>query len=103
MGDILFVTSFILGILFAILGFGRHHYYFWLAGLLFYFTSFLGSFSIGLYMLILPIWLWLFAIARALHWIKKPWHYLYFILIGAVLWYVAVTYIDDYYLFYPFS
>lgn len=99
----IFILSILLGLAFTFNGFRVNHHYFWLAGLFFYIASFIGSMSIGLYFLVLPILSWSFAIAGSLKWVKKAQQYLYFAPIGLAIWLLAITQIDDYYLFYPYS
>lgn len=100
---LILLASIFFGIAFTVNGFRLNHHYFWLAGLCFYITSFLGAWSIGLYLLVLPILLWIFALACTINWIQKKRQYGYFAILGIAIWLVAVIYIDDYFLYYPFS
>lgn len=75
---------------------------YWLAGLVMYIVSFLGIWSIGLYLLVIPFVLWLLALAHSFGWVKKGWQNAPFVIIGIILWYVSITNIDDYWLFLPF-
>ena len=99
----LLLLSILFGFAFTFNGLRLNHHYLWLAGVFFYFASFIGSLSIGLYVLVLPILLWSFAIASSLKWVKKTQQYLYFAPIGLAIWLLAITQIDDYYLFYPIN
>lgn len=74
----------------------------WLAGVIMYIVSFLGSWSIGLYLLVIPFVLVVLAFAHSFGWVKKGWHNIPFAIIGILFWYVSITYIDDYWLFLPF-
>ena len=76
---------------------------YWLAGLIMYIVSFLGGWSIGLYLLVLPFVLWSLALAHSFDWVKSHWHNIPFASIGIILWYLSISYIDDYWLFLPFT
>ncbi|MFZ3580017.1 hypothetical protein [Virgibacillus sp. DJP39] len=76
---------------------------YWLAGLIMYVVSFLGSWSIGLYLLVIPFVLWTLAFAHSFGWAKNSWQNVPFSVIGIILWYLSITYIDDYWLFFPFT
>lgn len=76
---------------------------YWLAGLIMYIVSFLGSWSIGLYLLVLTFVLWVVAFAHSFGWVKKYWHNVPFAIIGIILWYLSIKNIDDYWLFLPFT
>lgn len=76
---------------------------YWLAGLIMYIVSFLGSWSIGVYMLIIPFVLWTLAFAHSFGWVKKNWENAPFAIIGIILWYLSFTNLDDYWLFLPFT
>ena len=75
---------------------------YWLAGLIMYIISFLSGWTIGLYLLIIPFILFTLALAYSFVWVKKGWHNWVFIIIGIVLWYLGITFIDEYWLFLPF-
>ncbi len=72
-------------------------------GLLFYIVSFLGSFSIGLYILVFTFILWTLAIVKFFKLLEKPYHQLTYSLIAIPIWLLSITFIDDYWLFYPFA
>jgi hypothetical protein len=74
-----------------------------IAGLLMYIVSFLGSWSIGLYLLVFPFVLWILAFAHFFGWLKGYWQNALFTAIGIMLWYLSITNIDDYWLFFPIS
>jgi hypothetical protein len=77
---------------------------FWLAGLVWYVVSALGSWtSLGLYLLVFPFTLWTFALAHTLRFIKKPTHAAVCLAVGILLWIFSINVFDDYWLFYPFS
>lgn len=73
-----------------------------LAGLIMYVISFLGSWSIGLYLLVFPIILLILALAQGLGYLKNKWQLLLFISLGTILWYISINNIDDAWLFFPF-
>ena len=75
---------------------------YWLAGLIMYIVSFLGSWSIGLYLLVIPFVLWILALAHSFGWVKKGWQNLPLAIVGIILWYLSITNIDDSWLFLPF-
>ncbi|WP_301108795.1 hypothetical protein [Sporosarcina sp.] len=76
---------------------------YWLAALIMYVVSFLGSWSIGLYLLVIPFVLLMLALAHSFGWVKKGLQNVPFAIIGIILWYVSITNIDDYWLFLPFA
>jgi len=76
---------------------------YWLAGLLMYIVSFLAIWSIGLYLLVVTFVLFMLAIAHSFGWVKKGWQNIPFAIIGIILWYLSITFIDDYWLFLPFA
>lgn len=75
----------------------------WLVGILWYVASFLGSMSIGLYLLVLPFTLWTLAFAHTFRLIKKPSNTGLVVVVGILLWIVSIIIIDDYWLFFPFT
>jgi hypothetical protein len=103
MFTIIFYGLVILGVLTTIVGITVKPKLCWLAGILWYGASFLGSMSIGLYLLIFPFTLWSLAFAHTFRLIKKPSNTGLFIGIGILLWIVSITIIDDYWLFFPIS
>ncbi|WP_153722896.1 hypothetical protein [Sporosarcina cascadiensis] len=96
----LFLVGFLLMILAIVKNVARTY---WLAGLVMYVVSFLGSWSIGLYLLIVPFIFWSLALAHSFSWVKRPWQNVIFAVIGMILWYISITTIDDYWLFLPFA
>ncbi|WP_096272166.1 hypothetical protein [Paucisalibacillus globulus] len=83
---------------------------FYIFGLFLYLVSFLGSFSIGLYILLPAIFVLMIGMAVNLGLYKKQNYYvipiLTSIVIAAVtypLWNLLVYHVDDYYIFYPFT
>ncbi|MED1467017.1 hypothetical protein [Bacillus salipaludis] len=76
---------------------------YWLAGLIMYIFSLFGSWSIGLYLLVVPFILWILALTYSFGWVKKDWHNVPFAIIGIILWYLSITNIDDYWLFLPIT
>ncbi|WP_147532957.1 hypothetical protein [Bacillus marasmi] len=75
---------------------------YWLAGIIMYILSFLGSWSIGLYLLVFPFMLFALAIAHSFGWVKRYWNNIPFIAIGGIIWYFSIKNIDDAFLFFPF-
>lgn len=76
--------------------------WYWWTGLAMYIFSFLAAWTIGLYLLVFPVVLWLLALARSLGWITRAWHYVPVIILGLTVWYLSVMYVDDAWLFLPF-
>ncbi|WP_409345868.1 hypothetical protein [Paenibacillus sp. MBLB4367] len=103
MFTIIFYGLVILAVLATIIGITVKPKICWLAGIIWYVASFLGSMSIGLYLLIIPFTLWSLAFAHTFRLIKKPLNTGLFIVIGILLWIVSITIIDDYWLFFPIS
>lgn len=75
----------------------------WVVGAVWYVVSFLGSWSIGLYLLVLPFTIFTIALAHSIRLIKKPKHVALPLVLGMLLWIISITMVDDYWLFYPFS
>lgn len=100
---IAFATLF-LAIAFAIVAFmGKPKpAWFWAAALAMYMFSFLGSFSIGLYTLVIVFCLLALAIAHSFHWIKSRTHSVSTVAAAIFAWAISIKYVDDYWLFYPF-
>jgi hypothetical protein len=80
-----------------------HPRWYWLAAGLIYFDSFLSGFSIGLYLLSLAFALSALALGHSMGWVRRFWHSAFAIGVGVVLWYAAVSMIDDFWLFLPFT
>ena len=81
----------------------------YIVALLFYFISFLGAFSVGLYVLLPTIFILLIGIAVNLGLYKKHQYYVLPIITSIVicgitypLWHYLVHNVDDAYIFYPF-
>lgn len=66
-----------------------------------YVASFLGSFSIGLYLLVVAFVSLALAVGHSLGRIKRWQHSAVAMLLGVVAWGVLVTYVDDAVLFFP--
>lgn len=82
--------------------YGKPGWYWW-AALSSYVCSFLGSFSIGLYLLSLTFVLVLLAMGHSFRLIQASWHSACAVVLGFGLWWFAVTMIDDSLLFFPFQ
>ncbi|MEG0259449.1 MAG: hypothetical protein RR651_06205 [Lysinibacillus sp.] len=83
---------------------------FYLGAVLVYFSSFITSFSIGLYVLFGAILLLLFGLTRSLKLLRADMNIYIMIgisiaicIISYVVWYLLVHNVDDYYIFYPFT
>ena len=74
----------------------------WAAAAVSYVLAFLGSFSIGLYVLVITFVLVAVGIARAAGLARGPLHYGLAAGAGVALWALAVWRIDDAWLFLPF-
>lgn len=81
---------------------GRPRWYWW-AALASYACSYLSGFSIGLLVLSLTFVLVLLALGHSTGRIRARWHSAAAIILGVALWWLAVTTIDDYWLFIPFA
>lgn len=75
----------------------------WAAALATWVLSFLGSFSIGSYTLVTTFVLLSLAIGTSAGWIVTTRHRVIAILIGVILWAIAITTLDDAWLFLPFT
>ncbi len=76
----------------------------YLGSLLVYFLSFITGFSIGLYVLFGAILLLLFGFAFSLKLLSKGMNIsIVIFVVSYVVWYPLVHYVDDYYIFYPFT
>lgn len=81
---------------------GRPRWYWW-AALSSYVCSFLSGFSIGLLVLSATFVLLLLALGHRLRLITAWWHSAGAFALGLGLWWIAVTQVDDYWLFLPFQ
>ncbi|MBD8026221.1 hypothetical protein H9636_06065 [Ureibacillus sp. Re31] len=84
--------------------------WFYLCSLFLYFISFVGAFSVGLYIIFGAIVSLLFGLSVSLKILTKkrnPYSVLtisiVIVAISFILWYLLVRYIDDFYIFYPFT
>lgn len=83
---------------------------FYIFALLLYIISFLGAFSVGLYVLLPTIFVLLIGIAVNLGLYQKQKYYVVPIVTSIIilvitypLWSLLVHYVDDYYIFYPLT
>jgi len=81
---------------------GKPRWYWW-AALSSYVCSFLSGFSTGLLVLSLTFVTALLALGHASGIIRARWHSVAATALGVALWWLAVTTIDDYWLFLPFA
>lgn len=81
--------------------YGKPRWYWW-ATLSSYLCSFLGSFSIGLYLLSLTFVLVVLALGHSFKQIHAAWHSAFAVALGLGLWWLAVTKVDDSVLSFPF-
>lgn len=81
--------------------------WFYLCSLFLYFISFVGAFSVGLYIIFGAIVSLLFGLLKILTKKRNPYTVLtisiVIVAISFILWYLLVRYIDDFYIFYPFT
>ncbi|NLW23823.1 MAG: hypothetical protein GXY91_00995 [Clostridia bacterium] len=84
------------------LSFSNNPKRYWFVGLIMYIFSLLASWTIGLYLLVFPFVLWTLAIMHSFGLVKKKWLNVPYAIIGIIIWYLSITYIDDYWLFLPF-
>ncbi|MDF2627930.1 MAG: hypothetical protein K0R39_1761 [Symbiobacteriaceae bacterium] len=100
---VLFYVAALLAAAAIIAGAWVHPRWYWVAAGLIYLDSFLSGFSIGLYLLSLAFVTTVLALSHSLGWIKRFWHSAAAVAIGMLLWWGAVSTIDDYWLFLPIS
>lgn len=81
--------------------YGKPRWYWWAAWSS-YVCSFLGSFSIGLYLLSLTFMLVLLALGHSFKLIQASWHSACAVALGLGMWWLVVITIDDSLLFFPF-
>ncbi|MEK9198514.1 hypothetical protein ACH0B5_08545 [Ureibacillus sp. 179-F W5.1 NHS] len=84
--------------------------WFYLCSLVLYFISFIGAFTVGLYIIFGAIVSLLFGLSVSLKILTKERNpsmiltiSIFIVAISFILWYLLVHYIDDVYIFYPFS
>jgi len=100
--SILFYLSVGITFFLILLSIKKHPKYYWLGALTSYIFSFLGSWSIGLYTLSITFVLLALAFSHKMGWIKSIFHSLVVIVISLLIWFLSITFIDDYWLFFPF-
>lgn len=81
--------------------YGEPRWYWW-AALSSYLCSFLGGFSIGLYLLSLTFVLLFLALGHSLRLLRAPWHSACAVGLGLGFWWLAVLKMDDALLYFPF-
>ena len=97
----LFYALSALNLLSVVLAATRSPRWYWVAALLAWALSFLGSFSIGLYTLVLAFVFLALALAYQRKLIQSPRHVIITILLGVIVWAIFVAAVDDYWLFLP--
>ncbi len=95
-----FVLFTLIAVVLAIKG---EHKMYWVAALCTYIFSFLGGFSIGQLTVGLTFVFIVLALAYSLNWVKSGLHYVAFLVFGFVIGGIMVVYVDDAWLFFPFS
>jgi hypothetical protein len=103
MGVALFGLSFFATIVAIGLAVSVSRRFLWLAALSSWLLSFLGSFSIGLYTLVITFVTLALAIGFTTGWIRGYIGELLAAASGIVSWACAVRWIDDYWLFFPLN
>jgi hypothetical protein len=76
--------------------------WFYIGALTLYIFSFISGFSIGLYVFFGVVLLLLSGLAKSFRLLNKT-SFLIIIVISFGVWYLIVRYIDDAYIFYPFT
>ncbi|SEQ91277.1 hypothetical protein SAMN05216232_3679 [Virgibacillus subterraneus] len=76
---------------------------YWVSALCTYIFSFLGGFSIGQLTVGLTFVFIVLALAYSFNWVKSGLHYVAFLVLGFVIGGIMVVYVDDAWLFFPFS
>jgi hypothetical protein len=76
--------------------------WFYIGALILYIFSFISGFSIGLYVFFGVVLLLLLGLAKSFRLLNKT-SFLIIIVISFGVWYFIVRYIDDAYIFYPFT
>jgi hypothetical protein len=77
--------------------------FFYLGALILYVFSFISGFSVGLYVFFCVVLFFLLGLAKTFGFLNKNVHYLVITIASFAIWYLLVRYIDDAYLFYPFT
>ncbi|MFC4559006.1 hypothetical protein ACFO3D_12460 [Virgibacillus kekensis] len=75
---------------------------YWITALATYLFSFLAGFGIGQITVGFTFVFIILAIAHSFNWIKNGMHYMAFLVSGLVIGGLAITYVDDALLFFPF-
>jgi len=75
---------------------------FWLAGIVFYVASYIAVFSVGPFLLAVPIVLWTLALAGLFRLLRKPIYYAIAGAVGLAAW-VIVFFTMKEWIFYPFA
>jgi|GEM_PF-5116016 len=78
--------------------------YYWLAGLLLYVACYLGSWSIGILLLVLPIICWTCAAVHSFSRTRRLFSRMpgAAVLAGVLIWLLSIWLLDDAWLFFPF-
>ena len=97
-----FFTLFIF-ILTAVIAINGNHKYYWVAAVSIYIFSFFSGFSVGQVTVGLTFIMLTLAIGYSLKWIKTKVHTTIFVVIGFLIAYLLITFVDDGYIFYPFT
>lgn len=100
--SILFYLFLAITIISVILAIKKDPKYYWVGALTSYIFSFLGSWSIGIYTLSITFVLLALALAHKMGRIKNNFSSLIVIFIALLIWLLSITFIDDYWLFFPF-
>ena len=90
----------IISVYFAV---NKNFKYYWVGGLSSYVLSFICSWSIGLYFLIVPFVLFALAFTHAIKVVKNPFHSALVIIVSIITWWLCINNINDYWLWLPFS
>jgi len=81
---------------------GEPRWYGW-AALASYVCSFLSGFSIGLLVLSVTFVTLVLGLGHRFRLLRSPWYAAVAVPLGLALWWLAVTNVDDYWLFLPFA
>lgn len=103
MYSLLFVILFLVAILSTVAAMLGKYQYYWVAAISTYIFSFIAGFSIGQMTVGLTFVFLGLAFGTSFKWIKNTLHYIIFIGVGAWIGLLAILFVDDYWLFFPFT
>jgi hypothetical protein len=97
----IFWTLSVFSLLAALMSVVRNPRWYWAAAAASWVVSFLGAFSIGLYLFVFTLIFLALAIGHSAGRIKRWWHAFAAVTVGVAVWALLVRTVDDAILFYP--